>query len=244
MPSYPGSIFAPASRSNGQTIDASHVNDLQDEVVAVETGLLNGTARLNSSNSTAANLSVTGGSTLNNLQVSTGSTFAGPVTFSSAVTINGAVTFGTSGTLTVPRPNNCRVTSSAAIEIPGVSAVGLNFDVERFDQGGLHDTATNSSRITFGSTGLWEIGANVEWNASLQGGPSLKILLNDTTVLAEAYGPLVASKKQAQTVTTLHLVTTTTDFVTVTVAQDSGSTASLAKTDGSSPEFWAYRVSN
>lgn len=101
MPSFPTSVFSPASRSNGQTLDASHVNDVQDEIVAIEGGYLNGTARLNSSNSTVANLSVAGGST-----------FAGPVTCSSGVTISsggltvsaGNVTIGSTGggsTLTV-----------------------------------------------------------------------------------------------------------------------------------------------
>lgn len=42
MPSYPNSIKAFASRSAGQNIDASHVNDLQDEVNAVETALITG----------------------------------------------------------------------------------------------------------------------------------------------------------------------------------------------------------
>lgn len=37
---YPTSVFNPAVRSNGQTIDAAHVNDLQTEVTALETALL------------------------------------------------------------------------------------------------------------------------------------------------------------------------------------------------------------
>lgn len=74
MASYPNSVFSPASKSNGQTIDASHINDLQGEVVAIEEGLLNGSAPLNSSNSTLAALSVTGRST-----------FAGDLTINSSV---------------------------------------------------------------------------------------------------------------------------------------------------------------
>lgn len=64
MPSFPDSVFAPANRSNGQTIDASHVNGVQDEIVAIEAGYINGTARLNSSN-----LNVTGASTFANRPV-------------------------------------------------------------------------------------------------------------------------------------------------------------------------------
>ena len=62
--SYPGSVKTFATRATGQTIDPSHVNDLQDEVNAIEAGLLNGTAPLNSSRSTLVALSVSGNSTL------------------------------------------------------------------------------------------------------------------------------------------------------------------------------------
>ncbi len=42
--SYPSSVKSFSTKLAGQTIDAAHVNDLQDEVVAVEGALLNGTA--------------------------------------------------------------------------------------------------------------------------------------------------------------------------------------------------------
>ena len=37
---YPTSIFTPAARSNGQTIDAAHMNDVQAELTALESALL------------------------------------------------------------------------------------------------------------------------------------------------------------------------------------------------------------
>jgi hypothetical protein len=60
MASYPTSVKSFTSKNNGDVIQASHLNDLQDEVNALESGLLNGTAPLNSSNSTVASLAVTG----------------------------------------------------------------------------------------------------------------------------------------------------------------------------------------
>lgn len=44
MASYPSSAKTFATRSNGSAIDAAHINDLQDEVTAVEQGLLSGIA--------------------------------------------------------------------------------------------------------------------------------------------------------------------------------------------------------
>jgi hypothetical protein len=61
MASYPNSVVAFTTKNTGDTIQASHIDDLQAEVTAIETGLLNGTAPLNSSNSTLVHLSVTAG---------------------------------------------------------------------------------------------------------------------------------------------------------------------------------------
>jgi hypothetical protein len=88
--SYPTSVKTFTTKQNGagNTIFAAHVNDIQDEVVAIESGLTQGTAPLASSNSTVANLSVLGNSTvagalgvggaasLTTVSVSGGSTFA------------------------------------------------------------------------------------------------------------------------------------------------------------------------
>ena len=63
MPDFPGAVFNPPTRTAGQTIAASHVNDLQVEVNAIEGGYRNATAPLNSSNSTVNTLSVSSNST-------------------------------------------------------------------------------------------------------------------------------------------------------------------------------------
>lgn len=59
MANYPNSAPSFGNKSNGQVIDASHINSLQDEVVAIGGGLLNGTAPVTSSNVTAAQISAT-----------------------------------------------------------------------------------------------------------------------------------------------------------------------------------------
>ena len=78
--SYPGAVKTFATRSAGQTIASAHVNDLQDEVTAIEDGLLNGTAPLNSSATSVKSLNVTGGSTLADLTVSSRATLSSLVT--------------------------------------------------------------------------------------------------------------------------------------------------------------------
>ena len=58
MASYPGSVKTFTTRNAGDTIQPSHVNDLQDEINAIESGLLNGTAPLTSSNASVQTLTV------------------------------------------------------------------------------------------------------------------------------------------------------------------------------------------
>lgn len=80
MASYPGAVKSFTTKNAGDTIQPADVNDVQDEIAAMEAGLLNGTAPLNSSHSTLASLSVTGGSSLASLQVSGNSTLASSIT--------------------------------------------------------------------------------------------------------------------------------------------------------------------
>ena len=83
MASYPTTPKTFTSKNTGDVIQATHVNDLQDEVNAIETGLLQGSAPLNSSNSTVAHLSA--GT----------STFSGAVTMAAALQVTGQSSFTT-----------------------------------------------------------------------------------------------------------------------------------------------------
>lgn len=103
--SYPGSVKVFSARSNGQTIDAAHVNDLQDEVSAIESGLLNGTAPMTSSNAT-----------VNNLQVNANSTIVGSLSVGVNVNIQGASSCA-----------NLNVTGNSTVV--GSLAVGVNLNV-------------------------------------------------------------------------------------------------------------------
>ena len=113
MASYPGAVKTFTSRSAGQTIDASHINDLQDEVNAIESGLLTGSAPLVSSGITAASLNVSGGTTLATLVVTTPS---------DAVQAFSAVTIGVAhNTLTAISFDSHRSTAGAALHSTGTA---------------------------------------------------------------------------------------------------------------------------
>lgn len=245
------------TRNNGDTIQPSHVNDLQDEVNAIEAGLLNGTANLNSSNSTVAALSVTGGSTIAGaLNVAGTSTLTGNVHAAAALqvdgnsTINGNVTIG--GSLTVNgasflTPATCLVRNSAKQDIANNAWTSLSWDTEDVDASNMHSTSANSSRIQFApSSGMYLVGAAVEWNQGNAAGVTyLRLLLNDTTTivaLSTPSGSLNGLTNWSQTVSALVRATSTTDFVGVTVFQNSGSTMSISSGITLGTRFWVAKV--
>ncbi len=127
MPSYPTAVKSFVSRSAGDTIQPAHVNDIQDEVNAIEDGLLNGTAPLNSSRSTLATLSVAGGSTLASLVVSGGSTLAALVATNSTLanlSVSGGSTFA--GALTI---GTVLTVTGGQITFPAVQAASASANV-------------------------------------------------------------------------------------------------------------------
>ena len=98
MPSFPGSVKSFTTKNSGDVIQSAHVNDLQDEVNAIEAGYINATAPLNSSRSTVATLQVTGVSTLGGA-VSFGAGVASTVSFASSVTFSSGANFGAAATV-------------------------------------------------------------------------------------------------------------------------------------------------
>lgn len=214
MPSYPTSVFSPASKNTGETIQPAHVNDLESEVNAVESGLLNG---LNH----AVTIS-TGGLTIStgSLNVGGPSTFAGPVVFSSAVS------FGANGSFTAPRVPCAKVSASADIAIATDAWTGVSWDTEVYDSTGLHSTATNSSRVNLTSSGLWRVSAFTEWAGNATGGVRLRLMVNDTQCIG-AVSDTPRSVPGAVQAVASYLATSTTDYVGLVVVSD-GSTRTIS----------------
>lgn len=161
MPSYPDAIFSPASKNTGDTIQASHVTDLDAEVVAIETGLRQGSAPLNSSNSTVAALSVTNGSTLNTLSVSGGSTFASRPVMPppDAVSVTGSTTgLATNSTTAIAWPTQLYATNSS-----------------------LHSTATDPERFIPQSTGIYVFTASLRLNSSPGSTAYFRVRIEDSS---------------------------------------------------------------
>jgi len=140
---FPNSVAAFATKNPGDKVQASHVNDLQSEVTAIENGLINGPITLPAS-SIAGTLSVSGNSTFGgNLQV------------------NGTSTFVTRPVMGPPDHAKVYLQSSAAVASSVQSTLTfLSQDI--LTNSSMHSTAANADRITPQSTGLYMISAQVE----------------------------------------------------------------------------------
>jgi hypothetical protein len=231
MASFPNAVKAFTTKNAGDTIQPTHVNDLQDEVNAIEAGYLNGTANLNSSNSTLANLSVSGGSTLSS-----------HVTIGGNLTVTGTMTVGGGSPLAAAA---CLLTHSVKQDIPSAAWTGLNWDTITADASGMHSTSVNSSRITFTpSTGLYLVGVTLEWTLPSTGkSVELRLVTNDTIGVAGAYFPNITINNNApQQVTSLIRAASTSDYVTCQALFSAGSTASVFGSTLFGLNFWAAKV--
>lgn len=132
---YPGAVKTFTTKNAGDTIQPADVNDLQDEVNAIEDGLLNGSARLNSSHSTVATLSVVGNSTLaSSITIGTvgyvfpasAPTSSGQVlTVSSTGTANTLTWQNANGAFTLLKANAGSDATAAATTVDSIALSGL-----------------------------------------------------------------------------------------------------------------------
>ena len=112
MASYPNTAITFTTRSNGQTIDASHVNSLQDEVAAIESGLLGGTAPIVSSHVTATAIQVNGGSTITGQLNANSSCLLGSLEVAGASVMNGIALFNSAVTMALGSTNGVKFEST------------------------------------------------------------------------------------------------------------------------------------
>lgn len=187
--SYPTSIKSFTTKNAGDTIQPAHINDLQDEVAALEGGLLNGTAPLNSSRSTLASLSVSGGSTLASLQVTGNSTIAGTLTV--ATIISTSITPGGVTSYVRAYTNVPQISASTAFNV-------VPLQTEVADLLGEFDSTTFT--FTPQSAGYYLIHARLTIGPTSDGGGFRAGVFVNSTAEAQSDYNIGGGAGQAQTV--------------------------------------------
>lgn len=266
MATYPNGVYAPSAKASGNTIQASFFNDPEAEITAIEDGLKNGlqhgltintgglTVSTGSVNiggpSSLATLSVSGGSTLASLHVTSTSSFGSSVTVASLGVTGNAVIAGslTVGGVAITGQPGVRVERDAQQVLTSADWTGINWTVHSYDASGLHSTTTNSSRVNLTSSGVWVFGGLVPLECAASTGiPLVRVLANDTTAVGGGgvFMSLPSTATLPVTFTGSHYATSTTDYLVCQVFRPTGfgSTLSSGISGLGRPHFWVQRVS-
>lgn len=115
--------------------------------------------------------------------------YVAPATVVTATTITSA--WGNSvkaATDFLANPPACRVWNNAAISVANSTWVALTFNSERWDTNTMHDTVTNTGRITIVTAGLYILTGHAEFAANATGMRGLQLLRNtDADGIAQIY---------------------------------------------------------
>jgi hypothetical protein len=140
------------------------------------------------------------------------------------------------GTAAWSTPDGARVYNSAALTIPNITATKLTFDAERYDNGGLHSTSSNTGRLTAVRAGKYLISGHIGWAASATGIRSLSLLLNNTTFFGRHVTPGVATYQVYLSVSSIYHLAAA-DYVEIQVVQTSGGDLNIVAEASATPEF-------
>ena len=220
MATYPTGVFSASNKGAGDVIQAAHVNDLQSEVTAIEDALKNGFAHALTVNGattistggltvSTGSVNIGGPSSVATLQVNGTSTFVGAVTFTVAPTFASGLTLSSGATVStgVIRQNSLPcwdVFHSTFVAYGANSTAGVSFDSQNFVRGDIgHSTASNSSRVTVNTTGVYHVIARTYVSAA--GNPQLtgRIVLNDVTTLLETVTPVLPQTNNSSQATVM-----------------------------------------
>lgn len=135
-------------------------------------------------------------------------------------------------------PPMVRVYNAGALTI-GTGGVGLAlpYDSERFDTHNMHDTTTNTSRLTCKTAGLYLLCGGLTFAANSTGRRRVYIRLNGSTTLAAHEQNASPIYETFLDITTLYKLVVG-DYVEIVGYQDSGSSLSVIFANYS-PEFMA-----
>lgn len=139
---------------------------------------------------------------------------------------------------------HCRVRNSANVSHTSTGNYqAVTFDSERVDVGAMHDTSSNTSRLTVpaGGGGLYAAGGLIEFAANATGRRGIQIRLNGTTIIARTEAANLGANDHPLTIATVYQLTAG-DYLELMGFQGSGGNLNMAATSAYSPEFYAYWI--
>jgi hypothetical protein len=135
----------------------------------------------------------------------------------------------------------CRLKNSADHVLATGASTALGFDTEVFDTGGMHDTGTNTERITFPSSGLYLISGQVAFDPSSGGSYRIAMIrLNNASIYSQNFqsGSFSASRILCVPVSGL-IEASAGDYIQLNAQQDTGGNLN---TDSAQANTWLEAV--
>jgi hypothetical protein len=135
-----------------------------------------------------------------------------------------------------------RVYNSASISVANSTATALTFDSERDDSDTIHDTGSNTGRLTCKTAGIYLIYGTVRFAANATGFRELSIRLNGSTFVAQNLVPAPSSGACDVAIAAAYTLALT-DYVELVATQTSGGALNVIAAGNYSPEFGMVLVS-
>ena len=119
------------------------------------------------------------------------------------------------------------------------NALSVTLNSERFDNAALHDTSSNTSRMTIpsGGGGKYLCGGSVEFASNATGHRVLSMYVNATTYAATQTVPAVSGSVVTIAICTVWSFSAA-DYAEMQAFQNSGGNLNVNATTSYSPEFW------
>ena len=139
---------------------------------------------------------------------------------------------------------HCRVRNSTTISHTSTGNYqALTFDTERVDVGPMHDTSSNTGRLTVpsGGGGFYAIGGCIEFFANATGRRGIQVRRNGTTVIARNESS-IGGNDHPITIATVYQLSAG-DYVELMGLQASGGNLNMLASSAYAPEFWAHWIS-
>lgn len=133
-----------------------------------------------------------------------------------------------------------RVYNSASISLTTAILTTLTFNSERDDTEAIHDTSTNTSRLTCQTAGTYLISGNVRFATNTSGRRMVQIQLNGTTVIGFQSVPPTDAQTNILATTLYKLAAG--DYVELIAYQSSGGALTVDAVANYSPEFGMVKV--
>lgn len=138
----------------------------------------------------------------------------------------------------------CRVYSSTSVALTSATWTAVTFNSERYDNDAIHDTGSNTSRLTCKTAGVYAIFATIQTDSAIGRYAALRFLLNGTTTIGSTssfyqHNSVDASNLMALTT---HYKLAVNDYIEVHVWVENSSLNAVAF-GNTSPEFGMTYVS-